>query len=72
MRTRWLIASLAVASLVITTMVVPPSWRSRGEPAGIVCPIDAKAAPLDFQLKDVEGKTVALADYKGKVLKSIL
>jgi thiol-disulfide isomerase/thioredoxin len=32
------------------------------------CPADAKAANLDFTMKDVAGKDVSLADYKGKVL----
>ena len=68
MRVRWLIASLGLTALVLTTIVVPPSWRTRSTPPGVVCPIDAKTAKLDFRLKDVDGKTVTLADYRGKVL----
>ena len=33
-----------------------------------VCTADAKAANLDFTLKDVQGKPFALSDYKGKVV----
>jgi thiol-disulfide isomerase/thioredoxin len=32
------------------------------------CPADAKPANFDFTLKDVEGKDVALASFKGKVV----
>jgi thiol-disulfide isomerase/thioredoxin len=37
-------------------------------PVVAACPADAKPANLNFTLKDVEGKEVALADYKGKVV----
>jgi peroxiredoxin len=37
-------------------------------PSAEACPADAKPANLDFTLKDTSGKTVRLADYKGKVL----
>lgn len=33
-----------------------------------VCTADAKAANLDFTLKDIQGKPFALSDYKGKVV----
>jgi peroxiredoxin len=32
------------------------------------CPVGAKAANLNFQFKDLQGKTVSLSDYKGKVI----
>ena len=32
------------------------------------CPADAKPANFDFTLKDVEGKDVSLASFKGKVV----
>jgi thiol-disulfide isomerase/thioredoxin len=32
------------------------------------CPADAKPANLNFTMKDVAGKSVTLADFKGKVL----
>lgn len=33
-----------------------------------VCRADAKAANLNFTFKDVQGKSVSLSDYKGKVV----
>ena len=39
-----------------------------GTPAASACPADAKKANLDFTLKDVDGRAVRLADYRGKVL----
>lgn len=41
----------------------------RSRPASVsACPADAKPANLDFTLKDIDGKDVRLADYKGKVV----
>jgi len=34
----------------------------------MACAADAKPAKLDFTMKDVSGKDVTLADYKGKVI----
>jgi thiol-disulfide isomerase/thioredoxin len=34
----------------------------------LTCPSDAKPAKLDFTLKDVEGRDVTLASFKGKVI----
>jgi len=36
--------------------------------AGAACAAGAKPAKFDFTLKDVDGKDVRLADYKGKVV----
>ena len=36
--------------------------------APLTCPADAKPANLNFTMKDVAGKNVTLADFKGKVL----
>jgi len=36
--------------------------------AEAVCPVDAKTANLNFKFKDIQGKPVALSDYKGKVI----
>jgi len=38
------------------------------QPAAGACPGGAKPANLDFTLKDLDGKDVRLADYKGKVV----
>jgi len=42
-----------------------PLWSQAGE---AVCSADAKAANLDLTLKDVQGKPLALSDYRGKVV----
>jgi thiol-disulfide isomerase/thioredoxin len=34
----------------------------------VACPADAKPARFDFTLKDVDGRSVALSQYKGKVI----
>ena len=33
-----------------------------------VCPVDAKVANLNFKFQDLQGKSVTLSDYKGKVI----
>jgi peroxiredoxin len=32
------------------------------------CPVDAKTANLNLKFKDIQGKSVTLSDYKGKVI----
>jgi thiol-disulfide isomerase/thioredoxin len=63
------------ALLLITTSVAlvaqAPPKAAAPKPAagaGAACAADAKPANLDFTLKDVDGKDVRLADYKGKVV----
>ncbi|MBW8866428.1 MAG: TlpA family protein disulfide reductase [Acidobacteria bacterium] len=61
------------ALLLITTSVAlvaqaPPKAAAPKPAAGAACAADAKPANLDFTLKDVDGKDVRLADYKGKVV----
>ena len=36
--------------------------------ATLTCPADAKAANLDFTMKDAEGRDVTLSSFKGKVI----
>jgi thiol-disulfide isomerase/thioredoxin len=38
------------------------------EQSGAACSADAKAAKLDFTLKDLQGKDVSLSSFKGKVV----
>ncbi len=40
----------------------------RSEATEGVCAADAKAANLNFTFKDLQGKSISLADYKGKVV----
>jgi thiol-disulfide isomerase/thioredoxin len=73
MRLRWTIAVLATAALAWTTLTAEMPWlgdreTSFGLAAGDVCPANAKAAKLNFTLKDVNNANIKLADYRGKVV----
>ncbi|MDR1989153.1 MAG: TlpA family protein disulfide reductase [Acidobacteriaceae bacterium] len=78
------LGALALAALTVTTEMpwlfrdepmmvrveqpdVSPGDRNSGEPM-LACPADAKPANLAFTLKDINGKDVSLAQYKGKVI----
>lgn len=47
-----------------------PAAAAAGDTAvsSLACPADAKPANLSFTLNDMNGKRVALADFKGKVI----
>jgi thiol-disulfide isomerase/thioredoxin len=76
MRIRWAIAAvaaLALAFLTLHTDLPNPfrQWRmatTAAAPAARACPATAKAANLNFTLKDMNGQTVRLADFRGKVV----
>ena len=69
MRTRWILAAIGALGLALVTLTVPMTWRSRdAKTSGAACPANAKAANLNFTMKDVTGKDVRLSDYKGKVI----
>jgi len=55
-----------VLALVSVTLRRPSTVARLPDPAA--CPVDAAKANLDFTLKDVNGRSVRLADYRGKVL----
>jgi len=71
MRKGWMLVAVAVIAVSVLAVAVP---RMRGgariakAPGAAACPADAKPANLDFTLKDITGKDVRLADYKGKVV----
>jgi peroxiredoxin len=70
---RWVIAIAAIVALVYTLVPNLPSPAEVASGAesggdGGSCPADAKAANLDFTVKDMHGKDVSLASYKGKVI----
>ena len=74
MRIRWIVAAAAFAALIVAVVVVS---RSSTKPAAkpkpsvlsaAACPVDAKSANLNFTMKDMSGKSVTLADYRGKVI----
>jgi peroxiredoxin len=77
MKTRWIAA--AAAALAIALMTVPSMLRGSGDAAGDPeehvaagtapsCKVNQGKARLDLKLKDMNGATVSLADYKGKVI----
>ena len=77
MKTRWIAA--AATALAIALVTVPAMLNgSHDSPAEVGVAPAAGAAPsckapqgkarLDFKLKDMNGATVNLADYKGKVI----
>jgi cytochrome c biogenesis protein CcmG/thiol:disulfide interchange protein DsbE len=62
---RW---ALVTGGVVILAMF-SPIWPLETEGAeGEACPVDAKPANLDFTLQDMNGESVTLSDYAGKVL----
>jgi peroxiredoxin len=71
---RWVVAVAAVAALVyaLVPSLPTPSGLVETETAAAtasgVCPADAKPANLDFTVKDMQGKSVSLSAYKGKVI----
>jgi thiol-disulfide isomerase/thioredoxin len=56
----------AIAGTAAQAQKPQPAAKAAG--SGAACAADAKAANLDFTLKDIDGKDVRLADYKGKVV----
>jgi peroxiredoxin len=73
MRLRWTLATLAAAALAWTTVMADLPWLTDAEavvapPAGAACPANAKAAKLNFTLKDVNDQNIQLSDFKGKVV----
>jgi peroxiredoxin len=68
---RWVIAAAAITALVYTlvpSLPAPSELVGAEAPASDVCPADAKKANLDFTVNDMNGKSVALSSYKGKVI----
>jgi peroxiredoxin len=59
----------ATALMIVAAAIAVVSCRRAAAPvAAAACPADAQRASLDFTLKDLDGREVRLADYKGKVL----
>ena len=73
---RWTIAATSCLALAILTLSADPGLpfhfgaraTGAGAPAGAACPANAKAANLNFTLKDVDNKDVQLSSFKGKVV----
>jgi cytochrome c biogenesis protein CcmG/thiol:disulfide interchange protein DsbE len=73
MRARWILAAVGALGLAFVTVYVPKPWTrlrapAPGSPSASVCPANAKPANLNFTMKDMSGRDVKLADYKGKVI----
>ena len=71
MNLRWVAAAVSALGLAVLTLNADP-WHTTdmdlGAPAGAACPANAKPAKLDFTLKDLQNRDVALSSFKGKVL----
>lgn len=76
LKSRWIIAAAAALSLSLLTLPTLLNGSASDETAADVAS-EMSAAPackavgranLNFRLKDMHGKTVNLADYKGKVV----
>lgn len=70
---RWLVAAAAVAALVYTmvpALPAPDELIGGGAEAAAdgTCPAGAKQANLNFTVHDLNGKSVDLASFKGKVI----
>ena len=69
MTVRWTIAAASALGLALLTLNNSDVWDFSAHAApGAACPANAKAANLNFTLKDVNGKDVALSSLKGKVV----
>jgi thiol-disulfide isomerase/thioredoxin len=74
-KTKWI---LALAAAVGLALAATPYWLGQREgtagdasspaKAAGVCDAQARPAPLDHTLKDMNGQDVNLADFKGKVV----
>jgi thiol-disulfide isomerase/thioredoxin len=71
---RWVVAAAAVTALVyalVPSLPTPSQLVESGTAAAgstEACDADAKKANLDFAVNDMNGKTVALSSFKGKVI----
>ena len=69
MKMRWAIAAVGALALAFVTIGEPlPLAGLFGAEGDGVCDANAKAAPLNFTLRDVDNKDVKLSSFKGKVL----
>ena len=72
MNMRWILAGVAALGLGLAAIPFIPlgtsTAASSATAAPASCEAKAKTANYAFKVKDVDGKTVNLADYKGKVV----
>jgi len=75
---RWILIGLALAVVITALTWVPrgpvsssgpdPQPAQEADVARVGCPANAPVANMDFTLKDMHGRDVRLADFKGKVV----
>jgi thiol-disulfide isomerase/thioredoxin len=68
---RWVVAGAAVAALVyalIPSLPSPAALVDADNGAAAACPANAKQANLDFTVTDMNGQSVKLSAFKGKVI----
>ena len=75
MMKRWMIAAGAVLALALLSLPGVPSFTVQspkapedGAETSLQCDADARPAPMDFTLADMNGDEVDLASLKGKVI----
>jgi thiol-disulfide isomerase/thioredoxin len=72
MNMRWILAAVAALGLGLAAIPFIPigaqTTASAGNGGSASCEAKAKVANYAFKVKDVDGNTVDLADYKGKVV----
>jgi peroxiredoxin len=70
MAMKWVGAGVAALALAILTLPTFPAWDSASAADTSFCDANVKpsVAKLDHTLKDMHGKNVNLAAYKGKVI----
>jgi thiol-disulfide isomerase/thioredoxin len=64
----WQAGGEAAPALAQATVTPAASHDTAASEEGAACMADAKPANFDFTLKDIDGKEVSLASYKGKVV----
>ena len=67
---RWIVAAVAAAGLAFVSFAgeMPGVFSASSDVAAQACDPKAKPANLDFTLKDINGKSVNLASFKGQVI----
>ncbi len=68
MRKGWMLPAAAALALSAVAALALRERTGLRAPSVAACPADAKPANFNFTLKDLDGKSVKLADYKGKVI----
>jgi peroxiredoxin len=71
MTMKWVLAGVGAVALAAVAITSAMPWLRHDDTHSLsaeACPLDAKPANLNFTLKDVNEKEIALASYKGKVI----